>query len=391
MKRVLPLVILVAALGGGYYWWRSTHAADDGRILLSGNLELKQYEISFKTAGRLVELTTDEGAPVKKGALLARIDPQQVEQTRDREQAAVRVAETQLAQSGAAVEYQKAASEGEIALRRAEVAQTQAVLRQLESGNRPQEKRSSQAAVEDLRVQLKMASADWERAQKLYKNDDISTAQYEQWRTRQESLTAALRQAEQRQAIVEEGPRVEEIEAARANVARAQAALRLAEASRISIRQREQEALTRRAEIERARLNVQVIETQLSDTRVVAPADGVVMVKSTELGDVVAAGTSLLTIGDLDHPWLRGYVSETQLGRVKLGQRVKITTDSYPGKVYEGRVSFISPEAEFTPKQIQTKEERVKLVYRIKVDVDNTARELKANMPVDAEILMAEK
>ncbi|MCX6590471.1 MAG: HlyD family efflux transporter periplasmic adaptor subunit [Acidobacteria bacterium] len=391
MKRVLPLVILVAALGGGYYWWRSTHAADDGRILLSGNLELKQYEISFKTAGRLVELTTDEGAPVKKGALLARIDPQQVEQTRDREQAAVRVAETQLAQSGAAVEYQKAASEGEIALRRAEVAQTQAVLRQLESGNRPQEKRSSQAAVEDLRVQLKMASADWERAQKLYKNDDISTAQYEQWRTRQESLTAAVRQAEQRQAIVEEGPRVEEIEAARANVARAQAALRLAEASRISIRQREQEALTRRAEIERARLNVQVIETQLSDTRVVAPADGVVMVKSTELGDVVAAGTSLLTIGDLDHPWLRGYVSETQLGRVKLGQRVKITTDSYPGKVYEGRVSFISPEAEFTPKQIQTKEERVKLVYRIKVDVDNTARELKANMPVDAEILMAEK
>lgn len=391
MKRVLPLVILAAALGGGFYWWRSTHVAADGRILLSGNLELKQYEISFKTAGRLVELTTDEGAPVKKGALLARIDPQQVEQTRDREQAAVRVAETQLAQTGAAVEYQKAASEGEIALRRAEVAQAQAVLRQLESGSRPQEKRSSQAAVEDLRVQLKMASADWERAQKLYKNDDISTAQYEQWRTRQESLTAALRQAEQRQAIVEEGPRVEEIEAARANVARAQAALRLAEASRISIRQREQEALTRRAEIERARLNVQVIETQLSDTRVVAPADGVVMVKSTELGDVVAAGTSLLTIGDLDHPWLRGYVSETQLGRVKLGQRVKITTDSYPGKIYEGRVSFIAPEAEFTPKQIQTKEERVKLVYRIKVDVNNTARELKANMPVDAEILTAEQ
>ncbi len=391
MKRVLPFVILAAAAGGGFYWWRTTQVGSDGRILLSGNLELKQYEISFKSAGRLVELTADEGTSVKRGALLARIDPQQVAQTRDREQAAVRVAETQLVQTGLAVEYQKAASESEIALRRAELAQTQAVLRQLEAGSRPQEKRASQAAVEDLRVQFKLASADWDRAQKLHQNDDISTAQFDQWRTRKESLSAALRQAEQRLAMVEEGPRVEELEAARASVARATAALRLAEASRVAVRQREQEAVTRRAEIARARLNAQVFETQLADTQVFAPADGVVMVKSTEVGDVVAAGTSLLSIGDLDHPWLRGYVSETQLGRVKLGQRVKITTDSYRGKVYEGRVSFIAAEAEFTPKQIQTKEERVKLVYRIKVDVNNIARELKSNMPVDAEILTDEK
>ena len=391
MKRLLPLIIVALGAAGGFYWWQTTQSNGSGRILLSGNLELRQYEISFKTAGRLAELTVDEGSSVRKGALLARLDPQQVAQTRDREQAAVRVAESQFAQTGTAVEYQRAASESEIALRRAELAQAQAILRQLEAGSRPQEKRAAQAAVDDLRVQFKMASADWDRAQKLHQNDDISTAQYEQWRTRKESLAAALRQAEQRLAMVEEGPRAEEREAARAAVARASAALQLAEASRFAVRQREQEAATRRAEMERARLNAQVFETQLADTQVFAPADGVVMVKSTEVGDVVAAGTSLLSVGDLDHPWLRGYVSETQLGRVKLGQRVKITTDSYPGKVYEGRVSFIAPEAEFTPKQIQTKEERVKLVYRIKVDVNNPARELKSNMPVDAEIVTDEK
>jgi HlyD family secretion protein len=114
----------------------------------------------------------------------------------------------------------------------------------------------------------------------------------------------------------------------------------------------------------------------------------VVLMKSAEVGEVLAAGTTVLTIGDLDHPWLRAYINETDLGRVKLGQRVKLTTDSYPGKVYEGRVTFISSEAEFTPKQIQTKEERVKLVYRIKIDVDNQAHELKNNMPVDAEIVL---
>ena len=113
-----------------------------------------------------------------------------------------------------------------------------------------------------------------------------------------------------------------------------------------------------------------------------------VLVKSAEAGEVLAAGTTIVTIGDLDHPWLRAYINETDLGRVKLGQKVKLTTDSYPGKIYTGVISFIASEAEFTPKQIQTKEERVKLVYRIKIDVDNTAHELKNNMPVDAEIVL---
>jgi HlyD family secretion protein len=93
-----------------------------------------------------------------------------------------------------------------------------------------------------------------------------------------------------------------------------------------------------------------------------------------------------VTIGDIEHPWLRGYVDETDLGKVKLGSKVKVTTDSYKGKTYEGRVSFISSEAEFTPKQIQTQQERVKLVYRIKIDLDNSSRELKSNMPADAVI-----
>ncbi|MBM3792261.1 MAG: HlyD family efflux transporter periplasmic adaptor subunit, partial [Acidobacteria bacterium] len=93
-------------------------------------------------------------------------------------------------------------------------------------------------------------------------------------------------------------------------------------------------------------------------------------------------------IGDTDRPWLRGYITEPDLGRVKLGARVRVTTDSYPGKDYWGRVTFIASEAEFTPKQIQTREERVRLVYRIKIEVDNPEQELKLNMPADAEILL---
>ena len=95
-------------------------------------------------------------------------------------------------------------------------------------------------------------------------------------------------------------------------------------------------------------------------------------------------------MGDIDHPWLRGYINETDLGKVKIGAKVRVTSDSSKDKVYNGRVSFISDQAEFTPKQIQTQQERVKLVYRIKIDVENPGRELKSNMPVDAEILLGQ-
>jgi HlyD family secretion protein len=136
---------------------------------------------------------------------------------------------------------------------------------------------------------------------------------------------------------------------------------------------------------------VALLNTQIDDTVAVSPVDGVVLVKSADIGEIVAAGTTILKVGDIEHPWLRGYIPETALGRVKLGQKVRITTDSYPGKEYIGRISFIASEAEFTPKQIQTEEERVKLVYRIKVDVDNRLRELKSNMPADAVVLLEQE
>jgi HlyD family secretion protein len=111
-----------------------------------------------------------------------------------------------------------------------------------------------------------------------------------------------------------------------------------------------------------------------------------VLSKNVEPGDYVAAGTPIVTVGELDDVWLRGYVEETDLGRVKVGQAAVVTTDSFPGKRYEGRVSFISQQAEFTPKTVQTRKERVKLVYRVKVDVPNPDRELLPGMPADASI-----
>ncbi len=385
MKKIIPVVVILAAIVGGYFWW-SRNNQDDGRIRLSGNLELTQVDISFKIAGKLSELAVKEGDHVKKGQLIARIDPNQTLRQKQREEAGVSSAAASAAQSGTAISWQKATLEGDLDLRRAEVRQAQAALNNLLAGSRPQEIQQSEAALADARTQFSQARQDWDRAQVLFKNDDISAAQRDQYQTRFNSTSEVVRQAENRLSLVKEGPRKEDIEAARAAVSRADAALKISEANRLQIRQREEDLVTRQAEVKRAQAQLAVTESQLDDTSVYSPIDGVIMVKSAELGEVLAAGTTVVTIGDIEHPWVRGYVKETDLGKVKLGQKVRLRTDSYKDKDYWGRVSFIASEAEFTPKQIQTNEERVKLVYRIKVDVDNPNQELKSNMPVDAEV-----
>jgi HlyD family secretion protein len=162
----------------------------------------------------------------------------------------------------------------------------------------------------------------------------------------------------------------------------------MSEANTLELKRREQELATRRAEIERSKASLALIDSQLADTIAASPVDGVVLVKAADVGEILAPGTTVVSVGDIEHPWLRGYINETDLGKVKLGSKANVTTDSYPGKVYQGRVTFIASEAEFTPKQIQTQQERVKLVYRIKIEIDNPQRELKSNMPADAEIVL---
>ncbi len=383
-KRILTILIL-AVLGVAAWMWRNgAFHRNAHRILVSGNLELTEVDLAFKIPGRLVELNVREGDWVKKGDVIARLDSTQLEQERARDQAGVLSAQSQRQQLQTAIEYQKATLESDVAARRAELNQAQAKLDELLAGSRKQEIQQAEAALADAKANEELARADLERARTLIKNEDISKSQFDQAQTRYESMRALTRQAQERLDLVKEGPRSEEIAGARAAVARAQAAVRAAEANRLELQRKEEELKQRQADIQRAIAQVGITKTQIDDTVITAPMDGVIEVKSAEVGEVLAAGTTVVTLGDLEHPWLRAYINEPDLPLVKLNQKVKLTNDAH--KTYWGRISFISPEAEFTPKQIQTKEERVKLVYRIKIEVGNQSHELKNNMPMDAEI-----
>jgi HlyD family secretion protein len=390
MKKKIILVVVLAVVAAvalivGRSWF---HRGDGHSIRVSGNIELTEVNISFKIPGKLIERRVDEGDRVTAGMLLARLDKDQLLGQRERARGGVASAESQLAQQATTIAYQAETLEGEVQQRAAEVKAAEARLAALVAGSRSQEKDEARANVDRAQTEYDRSSNDWKRAQTLFKNEDISAADFDQYRSRYESADAQLKTAKEQLAMVLEGPRTEDVDAGRAQLAQAKAVLRLAEAQRIDLQRRRQELVQRTADVGQRRADLSIVQTQVDDTEAFSPIGGVVLVKSAEVGEVIAAGTAVLTVGDIDHPWVRAYISESDKGRVRLGDKVNVTTDSYPGRIYPGRVSFIASEAEFTPKQIQTAEERAKLVYRVKIAVENPKGELNSNMPADAEILL---
>ncbi len=144
-----------------------------------------------------------------------------------------------------------------------------------------------------------------------------------------------------------------------------------------------------RANVKAAKASLAMSQIVLGYTTLVAPYDGVILVRQAEIGEIAQPGTPIVTLADLDHVWLRAYINETDIARVRLGAPVAVTTDTYPGKKYQGRVSSIASSAEFTPKTVETHEERVTLVYRIKVDIYNPTHELVPGLPADGRIAVA--
>ncbi len=199
---------------------------------------------------------------------------------------------------------------------------------------------------------------------------------------------AAVRATRERLSILEEGSRTENIRAAQAERDRAAAALEAARANAATLQLRQQDVRVAEATVREAAANVRRLESQVAELKVFAPLTATILTKAVEAGEVVTAGRPLVLLGDLDHPWIKVYVTETEVGKVKLGAPALVLVDSFPQQPFRGTVTWIADQAEFTPKNIQTKEERVNLVYAVKVTIDNAQRKLKAGMIADAELML---
>ncbi|HEX4954164.1 MAG TPA: efflux RND transporter periplasmic adaptor subunit [Thermoanaerobaculia bacterium] len=292
---------------------------DPNGLLASGHVEATEVRISAEVAGRLERLAVGEGDRVRAGQELARLD----------------ATATRLALATA--EAEKAQAEAELALRLA--------------GSRVEDVAEAQAQVRRAEADLASASQDLERMETLLASGSGTEKARDDARTRREVARAQLEAARERWKKLQAGSRPEEIATARARVAAAEA--RLAQ-----------------------------LGEQLADATVVSPLDGVVTEKLADAGELVAPGGGLLLVTDLAHAWLTVYVGEPDLGRVRLGQGARVTTDG--GEVRTGKVTFIDSRAEFTPKNVQTRDERVKLVYRVKIGLPNDDGLFKPGMPAEA-------
>jgi len=387
-KKLIPLFIILIA-GGAllyYYFFLRPSDGEGTDIAVSGNIEVTTVDVSFKIPGKIEKLAVDEGDPVKQGQVIATLEHRDLVAQKVRAEATLEATQTRIPSLQKNIELQDRSTRDEISQAEAAVQAAQARLQQLLAGSRPQEIQAAKAGVDQAESDLVKRKADRERAEKLFKSNFIAAQDLDAAINAHDVAAANLKKARETYALVVEGPRKEEIDAARAQYEQAQAALQLARAHRLQLEVLRKDLLTAQAQVKEASTAIAVIDTQIGYTQLLAPLSGVVLVKNAEAGEYVVPGGAVVSLGDLERPWLKAFINENDLGRVKLGQKVSVTTDSYPGKIYPGKITFISSEAEFTPKNVQTAKERVKLVYRIKVALENPHGELKPGMPADGRI-----
>jgi HlyD family secretion protein len=257
---------------------------------------------------------------------------------------------------------------------------------QMEAGYRVQDIVKADLNLSSLKTSMEIAQKDKERYDRLFSENIVSEKEYDSANLRYETALKAYESARANMDQMREGYRNEDIRVAKAKLVEGEAVLKQARTNLSKIDMTEKEVEAAKARGQAAEASFMLAETQLGYTELRAPFKGIITSRNIEPGEVVSLGQEVFSLADLSSIELKIFVDETDIGNVKPGQKVDVTVDSFPDKVFDGKVSFISPEAEFTPKIIQTHKERVKLVYLVKVLIPNNNLELKPGMPADARI-----
>jgi HlyD family secretion protein len=328
MNRKRVIPVVLVTIAVGVAAFLTFRPGPGDGLVTSGTVEATTADLGFQIPGRIAAMLVREGEVVRQGDLLARLDVAELE-----------------ARVGAA---------------RAQADAARAVLAEMEAGSRPEEVTQGRAGLRAAERRLEDAERDRARARRLFEGGAISREALDRAETAHALAEAALVQAREQLGVLETGPRPERIAAQRAAVASAEAVVRQTEAS-------------------------------LANAEIRAPFNGQVTVRHREPGETVQPGLPVVTLLDPSDRWVRIYVPEPRVGAISIGQRAAITSDTFRGKEYEGRVVFIASSAEFTPRNVQTREERVKLVYAARVQVvGDPGLELKPGLPADVRLLPAE-
>jgi HlyD family secretion protein len=322
-RGVLALLVIAALSVAAAWAGRHLSGGTPVPVSVTGTIEATQVDVSVKITGRILERLVKEGDKVSRGQLLVRLDDSELAADVKRQEAALRSA--------------------------------QATLRDLEKGARQQEIEDARAAVSSAEATRSMTEREFQRNDQLFKQNLIAAQDVDRARQAYEVARAQERSAREKLALILEGSRPDQIDAARWQVTQAESALAQA-------------------------------QSRLREAQVISPIDGVVLRKNLEAGETANPGVPILTLVNPKDVWLRAYVPETEVGRLKVGDTATLRVDAFPNRVFAGRLIEIGSEAEYTPRNVQTKKERVNLVFRIKIQIDNPEGILKPGLPADADV-----
>ena len=323
-KRLILFAIILLVAGGGWFGYQQWASQKRELLKIQGNVDIRQVNLGFRVSGRIREMRFEEGDPVRAGDLIALLDEGPYQDL-------VNLAKAQLGQSTANL--------------------TKAI-----NGSRPQEIDQARAQVAQAQANVENADLTFQRESDLRRTNAISKQEFDNATATRDANRAQLRSAQANLALLEAGSRQEDIDAARAQVQHDQA-------------------------------NLETAELNLSDCRLLAPTDGVIITRALEPGAIVAAGTSVYSLCFYSPVWIRTYVDERDLGQIYPGMKALVYTDTNPEKPYQGQIGFISPVAEFTPKTVETRELRTDLVFRLRVVVQHPDRYLRQGMPVTVRLV----
>ncbi len=375
-------VALFLVVGISVFIGKIINGGDD--LLFSGTIEARDADISFQVTGRVSDIYVDEGARVEKGQTIMRLEPSEFEARVAQAKASLTSSVQEMEQLKVELEVAKSVLPSDVKRAEAGVDALKANLKELETGYRPQDVEKGRLGMLSAEIAMQIALRDKERADALFKDKIISEKELDNATLLYDSRLRGYEQAKESYAQLIEGYRKENIQAARARVNEGEAQLGQANKNLEKINAVIKQVESAEARVKASEANLRLAEIQLSYATLKAPFSGIITGRNVEPGEVVSVGREVISMADLSMIDLKIYVDEESIGRVKHGQDVEVKVDTFPDKTYKGRVAFISPDAEFTPKIIQTHKERVKLVYLVKVRIPNPESELKTGMPADA-------
>ncbi len=355
-----------------------------GELYYSGTVEATQSRLAFQTGGRVLTVEVREGQAVMKDQLLAELDPAELRSRLEQAKANLEKSLKSQEQTETLLKVYEKTLPAEEARAAAGVRALKSQLDDLKAGSRTQEIAQTDQAMQSAVSVMEDAKKNATRYESLFQKGVVSEKERDSVRLRYDTALREYQRSRENHDLAREGSRMDTIRTAEARVAEGEALLKQAQSNLVRIDAAKKDVEAARSGVAVARAALDQTAIQLDYTRLKAPGAGIITSRNIEPGEVVTPGREALSLSNLATVDLKIFVDETEIGKVKPGQKAEVRVDSFPDKTFTGTVTFISPEGEFTPKIIQTRKERVKLVYLVKVSIPNPALELKSGMPADA-------